>query len=143
MSKKSKSCEIRKNPRFSKLKSKVLDILVQARDIVRDKRYWTSGEWGVDRDGLPAASSKSVGTDYNKACRVCAEGAIACSARTFEQYRNAVEYVDRVVQKDKNVTYGGILMVNDEDGQKPTVAYFTKAIRKLRAEQKSAAKGSK
>jgi hypothetical protein len=86
MSKKSKSCEIRKNPRFSKLKSKVLDILVQARDIVRDKRYWTHGEWGVDRNGLPAATSKSVGTDYNKACRVCAEGAIACSARTYEQY---------------------------------------------------------
>jgi hypothetical protein len=41
------------------------------------------------------------------------------------------------------VTYRTILSVNDNDGQKPTVAYFTKAIRKLRAEQKSAAKGSK
>jgi hypothetical protein len=131
-----KSCAIQKDKRFSKLQSKVLNVLIQARDIIRAKSRWTQGDWGVDEDGVAIVTEKTFGKQYGKVCRVCAEGAVACSSKSFDVYRAAIKELDETVNLDEglidNSGYSSILSVNDNSGRKETVSFFTKTIQRLR-----------
>lgn len=130
-----KSCAIRKDKRFKKLQGKIYNVLEQARAILRSEKRWAQGDWGLDAEGN-AVDNKAYGKAYDGVCKVCAEGAIACSSRDYKTYRAAVEYIDRIVKVDTENFRDGILEVNDNDGRVTTVGFFTKALRQLRKEKK-------
>jgi hypothetical protein len=139
MAKKKKSCAIQKDRRFSTLRTKVLDVLVQARDIIRAESRWVVGSWGEDALGN-SVNNEEFGKQYKDVCRVCAEGAVACSSKNFDVYRAAVRELDTTVLGDPDVPADSIVDVNDSLGRKRTVAFFTETIQRLRKQQKRLSK---